>query len=42
MYHYAKQEVTCLNTFWTGDTNVMAVEHEKTFQRVKNTFPPLS
>ena len=23
---YAKQEVTCLNTFWTGDENVMGVE----------------
>ena len=23
---YAKQEVTCLNTFWTGDKNVVGVD----------------
>ena len=42
---YAKQEITGLNTFGTGDENVMDVKrnhaflHEKQFQRVKHTLP---
>ena len=35
---YAKQEVTCLDTFGTGDKNVMGVEYNYAFLDEKNFF----